>query len=56
METQIIIKKGWEIVATYQMPLTMSKGDIVYFKGIEYKVEYCFLDVAETKMTILIGT
>lgn len=54
METQIVIKKGWKIVSTYQMIFTMSKGDVVEFEGIEYKVFCCHFDIAEIKMTILL--
>jgi hypothetical protein len=49
METQIIIK-GWKN-SSYPIKYPYQCLMAMYFKKIEYKVEYCFGDV-ETKMII----
>jgi hypothetical protein len=54
METQIIIKQGWQVIATYGTFFTMTKGDFVEFNDIEYKVDCSVFEVAETRMLILL--
>lgn len=54
MKTEIIIKKGWEIIYTHNCIFSMSKGDIVEYEGIEFKVDCCFFEVEKQKMLILL--
>ena len=54
MKTEIFIKKGWRLIASYNNLITMSKGDIVEHEGIEYKVDCCLLELDKNKMLILL--
>ena len=54
MTTEIIIRKGWVTLKEYDLIFTMSKGDSVEHKGIEYRVDYCFLNLATDTMIILV--
>jgi hypothetical protein len=54
MKTKVILMKGWEILAEYDFPITMSKGDVVLHYGFEYKVEKCLLDTNINEMLILV--
>ena len=54
MKTQIVIKKGWVVITEYDFVFTLTKEDTVNFKDIEYRVEYCFLDIDENRMIILV--
>lgn len=54
MKTKIIIKTGWRLIAEYSRLFTMSNGDIVDHKDIEYKVECCIWDTKDSTMTILV--
>jgi len=54
MKTEIIIKRGWELLITYDFLLTMSKGDVVTYLNIDYLVDCSILDADEGKMIILV--
>ncbi|OJV50522.1 MAG: hypothetical protein BGO31_14260 [Bacteroidetes bacterium 43-16] len=56
MKTQIIIKKNWNVVASYDHLVTMSKGDMVKVSEDEadYFVEYLYLDTINNVMMIFI--
>ncbi len=51
MKTQVIIKKGWEVIAEYDYLLPLSKGDVVSNKdGFEYRVDCLLLDLIATTL------
>jgi hypothetical protein len=54
MKTDIIIKKNWVKIYEYDCLITMQKGDIVLFNGIEHQVECCILEIDAKKMLILL--
>ena len=55
MKTRIIIKSGWIVIAEYPFLLTLSNNDVVENNGVEYRVDCCVLNVAESTMEILIS-
>jgi len=56
MKTQVIIKKGWEVIAEYDYLLPLSKGDVVANKdGFEYRVDCLLLDLIDNTMKVLVG-
>jgi len=55
MRTQIIIKSKWKIIKSYPYVFTMNKEDRVEDEeGIEHSVLYCFLDIKNNSMVILL--
>lgn len=55
MRTEIIIEDGWQTIVEYDFLLTMSKGDIVEWNGLEYKVDRCVLEIYPGIMLILVA-
>ena len=55
MKTQIIEKKGWEIIAEYDFLLSLSKDDVVAdTNGFEYRVDCLLLDLSDNTMKVLV--
>ena len=54
MKTQIVIAEGWRIIKDYDFLITLTTNDIIEFKGLEYKVDCCILEIEKNQMTILI--
>jgi len=55
MKTQIIIKQNWEIIKEYDFLITMTDQDIVEHEDIEYRVQFCCLDISINTMQIIIN-
>lgn len=54
MKTQVIVKKGWEVIADYDYLLPLSKGDVVSKDGIEYEVDCLLFDLSDNTMNVLV--
>lgn len=56
MKTEVIVKKGWQVIAEFDFLITLSKGDVIAMKdGFEYRVDCCVLDLSDNVMKILVG-
>ena len=55
MKTRIIISDGWIVIAEYPFLLTLSNNDVVENNGVEYRVNCCVLNIAESTIEILIA-
>lgn len=55
MKTQIILSKGWIVLAEYDFLITLCKGDCVEMTdGIEYYVDCKILDISKNTIQILV--
>lgn len=54
IRTEIILGKGWLLIMDYDFLFTMSKGDVVLWEDIKYRVYCCVWDIEKNKMQILI--
>jgi len=54
MKTRIIKQSTWEVIAEYPYPFSLSSNDVVIFNGIEYNVDYCALNIAESVIEICV--
>ena len=56
MKTKIIISKGWKVIKEYDFLITMTTEDAVEFEDIEYRVNYCLLEIESDTMCILLDS